>query len=182
MEYNCFSDFENDSLSFRRSIIKVLKILTRSKLEMDYSRKTTILLLRDINDGTELWNNASNNRAVIVEICLLVLDMTGAAISYMDKYKSNDCMQEDSLDKFLNYVYNIGPKRLDVLCNSFEMNNNNTNDIIMDFALHSAGDDENSLKRLSETKFNSRAFTSSNPIKKFRKHIDDAIDKSMHEY
>jgi len=175
LEYNCFSDFENNCLNFRRSIIKVLKLLTMSKVEMDYSRETTILLLRDINDGTELWNN-SNNRAAIVEICLLVLDLTGAAISFMDKYKSNDCIKEDSLDKFLNYVYNIGPKRLDVLCNSFEMNNNN--EIIMDFSFQSAAHENSAQRRLSETNFNRRAFTS-NPNKKFRKYIDDAIDISM---
>jgi hypothetical protein len=92
----------------------------------------------------------------------------------MDKYKSNDSIKEDSLDKFLNYVFNIGPKRLDVLCNSFEINNNN--DVtMMDFDFQ----EQNSHPRpLSETRFN-RAFTSSNPNKKFRKELNDAIDISM---
>lgn len=171
LEYNHLYAVKDISISFRRAMVHVLKTLNNSKIEMNDARETTIFLLREINDGMILWNN-TNNRAIIVEICLLALDLSGALISYMDKYKTNNNAASESYD-FLHYLYDIGPKRLDTLCNLFKSDV----DEIMD--IQSAGDNDFSHNRINETKFNSRFFSNQSNTIKSRKNIDNAINMMM---
>jgi hypothetical protein len=162
----------------RRSIINVLKTLTQSKVDINDSRDSTILILKHVDDGVELWNSSVSNGSILTEICLLTLDLAGALISYMDKYKNSD--NNDELGSFLDYLNKFGPKRLDTLCNLFEMNRHNDN-LAMDCDIFQASKDDDDLipRRLIETKFNSRFFHDNNNSKKFRKSIDASIDNMM---
>jgi hypothetical protein len=140
------------------------------------SRESTILLLRDTNDGFDVWNSCYN-KAIIVEICLLVNDLAGAFISFKDKYDLNKS-RDKSLNNFSDYLFKMGPLRLDKLCSLVKMNNDQNIHMDCDNSPIASIPSSSERNFINDTKFNSRFFQSADSYP-FNKEINDNINKIM---
>jgi len=145
--------FGEETSSLKLVFIKSLKVLTMSNVSLIKlnPKQSIVLILRDISHGFDIWNNC-NNKAAVIEICLLVLDLVGAVVSIDDKYDKSE-IQAD-------YINKNGPIRLEKLCNTIKFNdddndkfNDNNND---------DNNNDNTTINVNSTFFNSRFFGNCN--------------------